>query len=59
MKKNLRIALMACLMILSGTAFAQKTIQMPQQAFENLAAWLTANDYSHHLPAGTGGWCWW
>lgn len=45
MKKNLRIALMACLMILSGTAFAQKTILMPQQAFENLAAWLTANDY--------------
>lgn len=45
MKKNLRIALMACLMILSGTAVAQKTILMPQQAFENLAAWLTANDY--------------
>ena len=45
MKKNLRIVMMACLMILSGTAVAQKTILMPQQAFENLAAWLTANDY--------------
>lgn len=45
MKKNLRIVMMACLMILSGTAVAQKPIQMPKQAFENLAAWLTANDY--------------
>ena len=36
MKKNLRIVMMACLMILSGTAVAQKT---------NLTAWLTANDY--------------
>lgn len=45
MKKNLRIVMMACLMILSGTSVAQKTILMPQQAFENLAAWLTANDY--------------
>ena len=45
MKKNLRIVMMACLMILSGTAVAQKTILMPQQAFENLTAWLTANDY--------------
>ena len=44
MKKNLRIVMMACLMILSGTAVAQKTILMPQQAFENLTAWLTAND---------------
>ena len=43
MKKNLRIVMMACLLILSGTAVAQKTILMPQQAFENLAAWLTAN----------------
>ena len=38
MKKNLRIVMMACLMILSGTAVAQKTTLMPQQAFENLAA---------------------
>ena len=38
MKKNLRIVMMACLMILSGTAVAQKTILMPQQAFENLTA---------------------
>ncbi len=45
MKKNLRIAIMACLMIVSGTAFAQKAIVMPNEAFENLAAWLTANDY--------------